>query len=178
MRQSSHHQKWIRVFIPFFFLTVACLSVRLISGQGSRLTPKVSMCSHRETSHQTMDNPKSQKGSKTPVEKWGQMKPTKLSCHFQRKWNIYPWVGVEKMEMGKKPGSVKTKKSPTKKISWQMTVFTRCFHILVNSAFHCLFMQYICPWSQSLPSIQTLNKELHNLSLAWVMMCYDWWLDL
>lgn len=65
------------------FLPVAYISACLISGQGSRRTPEVSMCSHQETSHQNMDNPQSQIRSETPVERWGQVKPRRLSSHFQ-----------------------------------------------------------------------------------------------
>lgn len=51
------------------FLSVAYLSACLISSLGSRLTPKVSMNSHQDTLHQTMDNPKSQIRSKTLVKR-------------------------------------------------------------------------------------------------------------
>lgn len=68
MRQSSHHQVGIFVFSVLFFWSVADLSACLISSLGSRLTPKVSMSSHKDTLHQTMDNPKSQISNKTLVK--------------------------------------------------------------------------------------------------------------
>lgn len=105
MKQRYCHQRQIPVF-SVLFLSVVSLTECLISSQGFRLTPPVSVCTHWETRHPNRTNPRAKEGVREHCEDEGKKThKTGLSNYFHSLCAVtteqgYPWVQVEKEKCG------------------------------------------------------------------------------